>query len=123
LARHNQDDRNHYGNKCLDLASPHGQSLLSTFCEDDEKLEATVTKSLEQWKILTFMATLSHLRQLNTPIGCESKLAEPRQLHNTHWGMVCPAETPEGGMCGLVKNLALVTYVSVRTASNNRSNY
>ena len=22
--------------------------------------------------------------------------AKPRQLHNTHWGMVCPAETPEG---------------------------
>jgi DNA-directed RNA polymerase II subunit RPB2 len=24
------------------------------------------------------------------------KLTKPRQLHNTHWGMVCPAETPEG---------------------------
>lgn len=62
---------------------------------------------------LTFMSTLSHLRRLNTPIGKESKLAKPRQLHNTHWGMVCPAETPEGGMCGLVKNLALMTYVTV----------
>ena len=24
------------------------------------------------------------------------KLAKPRQLHNSHWGMMCPAETPEG---------------------------
>jgi DNA-directed RNA polymerase II subunit RPB2 len=65
---------------------------------------------------LTFMSTLSHLRRCNTPIGRDSKLAPPRQLHNTHWGMVCPAETPEGAMCGIVKNLALMTYVSV---SNN----
>lgn len=41
---------------------------------------------------LTFASTLSHLRRLNTPIGREGKLAKPRQLHNTHWGMVCPAE-------------------------------
>jgi len=67
---------------------------------------------------LTFMATLSHLRRLNTPIGKESKLAKPRQLHNTHWGMVCPAETPEGGMCGLVKNLALMTYITVGMTSD-----
>lgn len=45
---------------------------------------------------LTFMATLSHLRRLNTGIGRESKLTKPRMLHNTHWGMVCPAEVPEG---------------------------
>lgn len=36
---------------------------------------------------------------------------------NTHpspsWGMVCPAETPEGAACGLVKNLALMAYISV----------
>lgn len=24
------------------------------------------------------------------------KLAKPRQLHNSQWGMMCPAETPEG---------------------------
>jgi hypothetical protein len=45
---------------------------------------------------LTFASSLSHLRRLNTPLGREGKQAKPRQLHNTHWGMVCPAETPEG---------------------------
>ena len=42
-------------------------------------------------------------------------MAAPRQLHNTHWGMICPAETPEGQACGLVKNLALMAYISVGT--------
>ena len=62
---------------------------------------------------LTFASTLSHLRRINSPIGREGKLAKPRQLHNSQWGMVCPAETPEGQACGLVKNLALMAYISV----------
>ena len=65
----------------------------------------------------TFASTLSHLRRCNTPIGRDGKIAKPRQLHNTHWGMVCPAETPEGQACGLVKNLALMSYISVGSAS------
>ncbi|KAJ1987622.1 DNA-dependent RNA polymerase II [Dimargaris cristalligena] len=65
----------------------------------------------------TFASTLSHLRRCNTPIGRDGKLAKPRQLHNTHWGIVCPAETPEGQACGLVKNLALMSYITVGTAA------
>ncbi|KAG0031509.1 DNA-dependent RNA polymerase II [Podila clonocystis] len=65
----------------------------------------------------TFASTLSHLRRCNTPIGRDGKLAKPRQLHNTHWGMVCPAETPEGQACGLVKNLALMSAISVGSPS------
>ncbi|KAJ3039907.1 DNA-dependent RNA polymerase II [Rhizophlyctis rosea] len=65
----------------------------------------------------TYASTLSHLRRLNTPIGRDGKLAKPRQLHNTHWGMVCPAETPEGQACGLVKNLSLMTQITVGSGS------
>ena len=49
---------------------------------------------------LTYASTLSHLRRINSPIGREGKLAKPRQLHNTLWGMMCPAETPEGQVGG-----------------------
>ncbi|KAD7117907.1 hypothetical protein E3N88_05175 [Mikania micrantha] len=62
---------------------------------------------------LTYASTLSHLRRLNSPIGREGKSAKPRQLHNSQWGMMCPAETPEGQACGLVKNLALMVYITV----------
>lgn len=65
----------------------------------------------------TYASTLSHLRRCNTPLGREGKIAKPRQLHNTHWGMVCPAETPEGQACGLVKNLALMSCISVGSLS------
>ncbi|KAJ1960328.1 DNA-dependent RNA polymerase II [Dipsacomyces acuminosporus] len=66
----------------------------------------------------TFASTLSHLRRCNTPIGRDGKIAKPRQLHNTHWGLVCPAETPEGQACGLVKNLALMAHITVGSDSN-----
>lgn len=65
----------------------------------------------------TYASTLSHLRRCNTPLGREGKIAKPRQLHNTHWGMVCPAETPEGQACGLVKNLSLMSCISVGSLS------
>ena len=66
---------------------------------------------------LTFMSSLSHLRRLNTPLEKTGKITKPRQLHNTHWGMLCPAETPEGQACGLVKNLSLMAFISVGTPS------
>ena len=71
----------------------------------------------------TFASTLSHLRRTNTPIGRDGKIAKPRQLHNTHWGLVCPAETPEGQACGLVKNLALMCYITVGTDPDGILNY
>ena len=72
---------------------------------------------------LTFASTLSHLRRLNSGIGSDGKVTKPRQLHNTHWGMVCPAETPEGHAVGLTKNLALMTYVSVGSGSEAVVNF
>ena len=66
---------------------------------------------------LTYASTLSHLRRMNSPVGRDGKLAKPRQLHNSHWGMICPAETPEGQAVGLVKNLALMAYISVGSSS------
>jgi len=62
---------------------------------------------------LTYSATLSHLRRLNTPIDRSGKLVKPRQLHNTHVGILCPAETPEGQSVGIVKNMALTANITI----------
>jgi DNA-directed RNA polymerase II subunit RPB2 len=161
LGRRGQDDRDHYGNKRVDMAGPllaglfkgTFKRLVKDFKKSlqeavDKGKEPSVTSSLKEdvitrgikycmatgnWGVgksavagqatktgvsqvlsrLTFAAALSHLRRANTPIGKEGKIAQPRQLHNTQWGVVCPAETPEGQACGLVKNLSLMTYVSV----------
>ena len=55
------------------------------------------------------IATISHMRRVNTPLNREGKQAKPRQCHVTAWGNMCPAETPEGPGCGLVEQLAQCT--------------
>ena len=45
---------------------------------------------------LTFLSGMSHLRRISTPMEKTGKLIEPRKLHATQWGFICPAETPEG---------------------------
>jgi DNA-directed RNA polymerase beta subunit len=58
-------------------------------------------------------ATISHLRRVNTPIEKTGKLVQPRKLHPTQWGIICPSETPEGASVGLVKNMALTASITV----------
>ncbi|MFB0567691.1 MAG: DNA-directed RNA polymerase subunit B [Candidatus Bathyarchaeia archaeon] len=58
-------------------------------------------------------STLSHLRRLQSPLSRSQPNFEARDLHPTHWGRLCPNETPEGSNCGLVKNLALSASISV----------
>jgi len=66
---------------------------------------------------LTYYATISHLRRVNTPIEKSGKLVQPRKLHNTQWGIICPAETPEGGSVGLVKNIAVAASITISSNS------
>ncbi len=63
------------------------------------------------------ISALSHLRRLQSPLSRSQPNFEARDLHPTHWGRLCPNETPEGSNCGLVKNLALAASISVRVSS------
>jgi len=159
LGRSEEDDRDHFGKKRLDLAGPLlgglFRMLLNKLCKDvrrhlqrclDEGKHFNVGAAIKSNHItdglkyslatgnwgdkgaagkagvsqvlnrLTYASSLSHLRRCNTPLARTGKQAKPRQLHNTHWGMVCPAETPEGQAVGLVKNLALMAYITTGTA-------
>jgi DNA-directed RNA polymerase subunit B len=62
-----------------------------------------------------YISTLSHLRRVVSPLSRNQPHFEARDLHPTHFGKICPSETPEGPNCGLVKNLALDAYISVGT--------
>jgi len=62
-----------------------------------------------------FMAMVSHLRRIVSPLSRSQPHFEARDLHSTHWGKICPVETPEGPNCGLVKNLALTAGISTGT--------
>ena len=66
---------------------------------------------------LNYVSTLSHARRISTPTDKSGKLIPPRKLHNTTWGFLCPAETPEGQSVGVVKNLAYMTHLTIYSNS------
>jgi len=61
---------------------------------------------------MSYSATLSHLRRIQTPVEKSGKLLAPRKLHGTSWGFVCPVETPEGHSVGIVKTMSLLASVT-----------
>jgi DNA-directed RNA polymerase II subunit RPB2 len=68
---------------------------------------------------LTYVSSLSHLRRINTPVDKSGKLIAPRKLHNTTWGFLCVAETPEGGSVGVVKNISYMTHLTIPSSSES----
>ncbi|KAF9611039.1 hypothetical protein IFM89_026390 [Coptis chinensis] len=141
LGRRPEDDRDHYGNKRLDLAGPLlGGLFRMLFRKLTRDVRAYAQKCVDNGKDvnlqfaikaktitsgLKYSLATGNWGQANaagTRAGVSQvlcwKLAKPRQLHNSHWGMMCPAETPEGQACGLVKNLALMVYITVGSAAN-----
>ena len=72
---------------------------------------------------LTYISSLSHLRRINTPIDKAGKLIAPRKLPPSSWGYICPAETPEGGSVGIVKNMSYMARVTIPGNSNSLYDY
>ena len=72
---------------------------------------------------LTYVASLSHLRRINTPLEKSGELIAPRKLHNTTWGYLCGVETPEGQSIGIVKNLSCMAHITIPTMSASLYEY
>jgi DNA-directed RNA polymerase II subunit RPB2 len=72
---------------------------------------------------LTYVSSLSHARRISTPTDKSGKLIPPRKLHNTSWGYLCPAETPEGQSVGIVKNLSYMTHITIHSESSPLYDY
>ncbi len=60
----------------------------------------------------SFLSMLSHSRRIISPLSKKHPHFKARDLHGTHWGKLCPSETPEGPSCSLVKNIAILANVT-----------
>lgn len=67
-----------------------------------------------------YLATLSHLQRVVSLLSSSQENFEARALHSTHWGRLCPIETPEGTSIGLRKNLAMLCNISQEDFSEEK---
>lgn len=58
------------------------------------------------------MVSLGMMTRLESHIEKSRKVSGPRSLQCSHWGFICPVDTPDGENCGLVKNLSLLARIS-----------
>lgn len=74
---------------------------------------------MERSGVSTALSRLSYLNTVNTLTRVVSqfektrKIAGPRSLHTSCFGVLCPCDTPEGESCGLVKTLSMLTEITV----------
>jgi len=60
----------------------------------------------------SYMSCVGSMMRVKSSFEKSRKVAGPRALQPSQWGMLCPADTPEGEQCGLVKHLSLLTHVT-----------
>jgi DNA-directed RNA polymerase II subunit RPB2 len=63
---------------------------------------------------LTMQGASSQLSRVTNPLSGGSADRAPRHAHGSHWGVICPLETPESREIGLVKHLAVLARVTPR---------
>lgn len=109
--------------KIRDLANSHiTKNLISGLSTGTWKTNnsAQGTKSGVSQSLvrLSYTSALSQIRRASSGIEETSKAVEPRLLHTTQFGYICPAETPEGAKVGLMKNIALMAQVTTGNDSD-----
>jgi len=63
----------------------------------------------------SYIKTLSHMRNILSPLTSTQEHFKARELHPTHWGRIDPSQTPEGATIGLRKYLSVMTQITKGT--------
>lgn len=66
-----------------------------------------------------YLGTIAHLRRVNVQIDKGTKMVEPRRIHGSSWGLLCPTDNPDGHNIGLIKSLTLLCSISTSSPSQD----
>ncbi|VUZ43037.1 unnamed protein product [Hymenolepis diminuta] len=68
---------------------------------------------------LSYVSAIGHMTRVTSLFEKTRKIAGPRAIHSSQWGLICPSDTPEGESCGLVKNVSLMCHITVEVDDTN----
>lgn len=63
----------------------------------------------------SYLGTIAHLRRINLKMDKETKQREPRRLHSSSWGIMCPIDNPDGRNIGMIKSLTLFSKLTTQS--------
>ena len=66
---------------------------------------------------LAYLGSVAHLRRINLQMDKGTKVVEPRRIHSSSWGLVCPTDNPDGHNIGMIKSFTLLSSLSTATPS------
>ena len=70
-----------------------------------------------------FISSIAFMRRITSPLARKHPHYKARDLNGTHFGRLDPNETPEGPNCGLIKNMALFTEITIGTSEKPVEKY
>jgi len=68
---------------------------------------------------LGYLGTVAHLRRVNLQMDKGLKIVEPRRIHGSSWGLLCPIDNPDGGGIGMTKSLTFLCTISTASPSSD----
>lgn len=71
----------------------------------------------------SFVKTISHMRNVLSPLTSTQEHFGARELHPTHFGKLCTSETPEGATIGLRKYLAIMAEITKGLGENEKKSF
>jgi len=70
----------------------------------------------------SFVKSVSHIRNILSPLTSTQEHFKARELHPTHWGRIDPSQTPEGATIGLRKYLASMASITTGVPDKEKNN-
>lgn len=91
------------------------QEIISDFIRKSFKKSWGMKKKegiVQDLSRLSYIGYASHVRRVNTPMSRSIKLVDPHKADASHWGYMCPTESPDGENIGLLKHMATFCHLS-----------